>query len=65
MQVDSNKINSLGQAPYAETSFYILKCVRCGDLQEAPVNRTFQHPEDRAYDSLLDTLKVPESEWKK
>lgn len=63
IRVDRNKINSLGQAPMAEASATVLRCVRCGELHEPPVNRVFNHPESKVYDEFLDTLQEPEEKW--
>jgi len=62
-QFDANKIGTIGQNPLMEVSYSILRCIRCGELHEPPVNRTFNHPEAKKYDELLDTLEEPEEKW--
>ena len=59
---DKNKLTTIGQEPVVEMSFTILRCVRCGELHEPPINRGFSHPDSDKYDDLLDTLKEDPAE---
>jgi len=60
---DADQIGVLGQKPSDTGVFYVLKCVRCGELHEPPITRAFNHPDGKYYDSFLDTLQEPEEKW--
>lgn len=54
---DSGTIGVLGQKPSSLDTLYLLKCIRCHDLQEPPINAHPMSPLRKDYDSLLDTLE--------
>lgn len=59
-QFDANKMSSLGQRPpYDGSTYFVLKCGRCGELHEPPVNRVMFNTETKDYDSMLDELQAP------
>lgn len=63
-QFDSNKISSLGQRPMEDgPAYFVLKCARCGELHEPPVNRVAFNQEAKEYDGMLDELQASEDSY--
>lgn len=60
---DKNIVSGIGQQPPALVDFALLRCVRCNELHEPPVNRMFSHQEAKVYDEMLDELQAPKEKW--
>lgn len=56
-RVDENQLTGLGMVPPSSGGpFHLLKCLRCGDVQEPPLTATQMNPLRQEYDEMLDQV---------
>ena len=60
-QFPKNHSVILGQAvpPHADMGFYILRCIKCGEIYEPQVQIAARDSARRAYDAFLDEMERP------
>ena len=64
-QFDQNKMSTFLQkpTPASDVHFYVLKCLRCGELHEPPMMRGVSNDISKAYDEMLDVMEEPQEKW--
>lgn len=63
MTIDSNITYTIGQAPMPLASHFILKCLKCGDLQELPI--VFNSISRKDQDAYMEMHNELSEEYKK
>lgn len=61
-RIDTNVVSDLGQMPAEVDKFHLLRCLKCGDMQEPPLANNMMSPLRKSYDDLLDALEEKKEE---
>jgi len=60
-RVDPNKFCAFGQPPLPEEpSYYVIKCIRCGEIHEPPTSMVLNNSQTREYVNFIKEINDPE-----